>query len=388
MAGPDGKWNPHTALLEAGLSRRRFLAQGAYLGAGVAMGGLLAACGGEEKAAPGGAAAKKGEPINVLTWETYHEPDWVKGYAQKAGVKINVTEAGSVDEMYAKARSGGDWDVIVFDSGSIPRYMKADLIAPFDDAKVANVKNVTPSLDWRSANTHEDKLWGVPYNWGTQPLMYDTSAVSEEPKSWGALWDPKHKGKVVMFDDSYIVVPMIALYAGVKDPYNLSDADFDKVRQALRDLRPQVRTVAAGFDDAVGIYAAGDGVIGYCQNVSIVAELNAKGKKFAYTFPEEGTPLWIDNAIVTSRGNRQEVYDFVNETLSLPWQGKFIDFSANNGVLTAEGAKEAGVKASVMENNDIVTQTEPGFREKMSIIEPPESVDRRLEVWNEFKAGV
>ena len=389
MPGPDGTRRSYTTAFEDGLSRRRFLAKGGYLGAGVALSGLLGACGGEEKAASGGgAAAKEGEPINVLTWETYHEPDWVKAYAKKAGVTVNVTEAGSVDEMYAKARSGGDWDVIVFDSGSMPRYIKADLIAPFDDAKVANVKNITPSLDWRAANTHEGKLWGVPYNWGTQPLMYDASVVTEEPKSWGALWDPRYKGKVVMFDDSYIAIPMVALYAGAKDPYNLSDADFEKVRQALKELRPQVRTVAAGFDDAVGIYAAGDSVIGYCQNVSIVADLNGKGRKFAYTFPEEGTPLWIDNAIVTARGNRPEVYDFVDETLSLPWQGEFINFSANNGIVTAEGAEEAGVKASVMANNDIVTQEEPGFREKMSIIKPPESVDKRLEVWNEFKAGV
>lgn len=369
----------------AALSRRELLERGGALGASLSLGGLLAACGDDSGGSNKPAGAN--EPINVLTWETYHEPDWVKRYASSAGVKINVTEIGSVDEMYAKTRSGGDFDMVLIDSGSIPRYLSADLIAPFE-GKLANLANITPSLDWKTPNTIEGKLWAVPYNWGTQPLMYDADAVSPAPTSWQALWDPKYKGKVVMFDDSYIVIPMIALAAGVADPYQLSDADFEKVREKLRELRPQVRTIAKGFDDAVTIYAAGDGVIGYCQNVSIVADLNSKGKNFAYTFPEEGTPEWIDNAVLTPRGNRKPVYDFANEMLSLRWQKDFINFSANNGILSPEDAKKAGVKKSVMEGNDILRQTEPGFAEKMSVIKPPESVEKRLEVWNEFKAGV
>jgi spermidine/putrescine transport system substrate-binding protein len=374
------------ALEASQLNRRRFLQLSAALGVTAASGGILAACGGGSS---GGGPAKAGSAINILTWETYHEPDWVKAYTKKAGVEVKVTEAGSVDEMYAKARSGGDWDIIVFDSGSIPRYRKADLIAPLDASKVPNTSNITPSIpSYEEVNTFDGELWGLPYNWGTQPLMYDTKAVSPAPTSWEALWDPKYKGKVVMFDDSYITMPMIALYVGAEDPYNLTDPEWEKVRDALKRLRPQVRTIATGFDDAVTIYAQGDGVIGYCQNVSIVANLNDKGKSFEYTFPREGTPLWIDNSIITKRGDRQEVYDFISNSLSLPWQGDFINFSANNGILTEDDARKAGVKPEVMKNNDIVTQGTPGFTDKMSVISPPESVEKRLEVWNEFKAGV
>ena len=119
-----------------------------------------------------------------------------------------------------------------------------------------------------------------------------------------------------MFDDAYITIPMIALYVGAKDPFNLTEEEFEAVADALRRLRPQVGTIARGFDDATTIYAAGDAVIGYCQNIAIVNDLNGMGKNFGYSFPTEGTPTWIDCSILTPRGERQEVYDFINANLT------------------------------------------------------------------------
>lgn len=370
------------------LDRRGFIA----LSAVAAGGSLLAACGGDTN--PGGAAASSSDDlaantgtISLLTWETYHERPWVAAYQKRHGVKIEAQTIGSVDELFAKTQASGGVDLVIVDTGSLPRYVDAGLIRPIDAGKVQNASNITGGIDWQTLNRVGGDLYAVPYNWGTQPLMYDESVIPEAPTSWEALWDPKYKGKVVMFDDSYITMPMIALKAGARDPYNLTDAEFEACRQALEELRPQVVTVAKGFDDAANIYAAGDGVIGYCQNISIVYELQNRGKKFNYSFPGQGTPTWIDNATLGVDGHRQEVYDFIDEMLSLQWQGRFVDFSFNNGVLTAEDGREV-VDPDVLTKTNIVDQQQPGFWDKMSLLEPPESVERRLELWNEFKAGI
>jgi spermidine/putrescine transport system substrate-binding protein len=217
--------------------------------------------------------------------------------------------------------------------------------------------------------------------------MFSTDAVTPAPTSWGALWDPQYKGKVVMFDAADVTIPMVALYVGAKDPYNLTDEEFEKVRQALNELRPQVVTIAKGFDDAVNTFAAGDGVIGYSQNVAEVTALNEQGVPFAYVFPDEGTPEWTDNAILTCTGQRQEVYDFINATLTPEWQARFVEASTNNGILSADAAKAAGVPEDVLKVTNILDQATPGFWDKMSPLMPPESVEKRLEIWNEFKAG-
>ncbi len=42
---------------------------------------------------------------------------------------------------------------------------------------------------------------GVPWNWGSLPLMYDPAVVTTPPESWLDILKPEHKGKVAMVDD-------------------------------------------------------------------------------------------------------------------------------------------------------------------------------------------
>lgn len=336
-----------------------------------------------------GTARAAAKELTIFTWETYHDDPWIAEYTAKTGVKVNVVRTGSVDEMFAQTSSGAvQADIIYFDTSSVPRYINAGLIAPLDDSKLKNTGNITKQLDYHKLLTIDGKLWGVPYNWGTQPLMFNAEQVTPAPDSWGALWDPKYKGKVNMFDDAFITFPMIALYVGAKNAYQLTDAEFENCRKALRELRPQVRTIARGFDDAQTIYAAGDGVIGYCQNISIVWNLKAKNLPFAYSFPKEGTPTWIDCAILSKAGaEKQEAYDFIDANLDRAWQGRFITASINNGILSAAEAKAAGIPEDVLTKTNIIDQDQPGFWDKMSVLQPPEDIDKRVEIWNEFKAG-
>lgn len=336
-----------------------------------------------------GRAYAQDKELTIFTWETYHDDPWIAEYTEKTGVKINVVRTGSVDEMFAQTSSGAvQADIIYIDTSSVPRYVAADLIAPMDGAKITNGSNITGKLDWNKMLTIDGKLWGVPYNWGTQPLMFNTAEVNPAPDSWGALWDPKYAGKVNLFDDAFITFPMVALYAGAKNPYQLTDEEFEACRKALGQLRPQVRTIARGFDDAATIYAAGDAVIGYCQNIAVVTSLQGKGLPFGYSFPKEGTPTWIDCNILSKSGaDRQEAYDFINENLTPAWQARFIQASTNNGILSTDGAKAAGIPEDVMKKTNIIDQGEAGFWEKMSVLQPPEDIDRRVEIWNEFKAG-
>lgn len=334
-------------------------------------------------------ARAAGEELTIFTWETYHDDDWLKQWTGKSGVKVNVIRSGSADEMYAKLRSGSvEADIVWFDVGSIPRYMEANLIAPVDVGKVSNASNITSGLRWQDRCTVAGKVMAVPYNWGTQPLMFNTSVVQPKPDSWAVLWDTKYAGKVNLPDASDIAIPMVALYVGAKNPYDMSDAEFDKVAQALRDLRPQLRTMARGFDDATVIYASGDADLGYCQNISEVFQLQGQGKPFDYAFPKEGTPAWIDCAIVTTKGaGRQVVYDFINENLTPAWQARFIKSSLNNGVLSPPAATAAGVPDDVLKKTNIPAQSDAAFWNKMSLLQNPNKLDRRLEIWNAFKAG-
>ncbi|MHC8320914.1 substrate-binding domain-containing protein [Pseudomonas sp. GB2N2] len=359
------------------ISRRNLLKAGATVGAVALMGDLVPM------------AYGAGEQITIFTWETYHDDDWIAQWTARTGVKVNVIRTGSVDEMYAKLRSGAvEADLIYLDVGSMPRLIAGNVIAPIDPSKVSGASNIASGLKWQERCTIQGKVWGVPYNWGTQPLMYNADVVKPKPASWKVLWDKQYEGRVNLPDDAYITFQMIALSIKPKDPFNLTDAEFEQCAQALRDLRPQLRTIARGIDDATTIYASGDADLGYCQNISSVFQLQGQGKKFDFSFPDEGTPAWIDCAILTPRGTgRKVVYDFINDNLTPQWQSRFIGRSLNNGVIDSSLALKAGMTKEVLAKTNILSEEEPGFWNKMSFSQNPENIDRRLEIWNAFKAG-
>jgi spermidine/putrescine transport system substrate-binding protein len=328
------------------------------------------------------------DTITLLTWETYHDDPWIEQWGKENNTKGQAVRIGSEDELFSQPFSGAiQPDVMYIETGSLPRFKDAGLIVDFDLSQLPNARNITPQLDWKKYTNVGGKVAAVPYNWGTQPLMYNADIVKQEPQSWAALWDPAYEGKVNMFDDCTITFPMIALYVGAKDPFNLTDDEFAKCEEALRALRKQVRVIARGFDDASTIYAAGDAVIGYCQNVAVVTSLQGKGKNFKYTLPKEGTPTWIDCAGVSKKGNRPIVYKFLNDNLSPEWQARFITSSTNNGVLNAETARKAGVTEEVMKVTNLLDAEDPAFWNKLVVFQKNEDLDRRIQIWNDFKAG-
>jgi spermidine/putrescine transport system substrate-binding protein len=289
--------------------------------------------------------------------------------------------------MFAKAQaSAGQIDMIQFDAGNIERYAAAGLLEPFDVAKVPNASNIAPGLPWKDAFSYKGTLYGLPYNWGTQPLMWKISEFPTAPDSWSVLWDPKYKGKVTIPDDSYLGFPMLGLAKGIKNPYQLDDAGFATIKTALVDLRSNLKTLTGGFNDAVQLYGAGDVIVGYCQNVAVVNDLNKNGVEFAYGYPKEGTPFWIDGAELLKGGNRQEVYDFVNAMMDVAWQARFIGTSGNAGIISYEVAKDK-VDAAALDKTEVKNLSTPNFWDSMSPMVTPNRMDERISAWNEFKAG-
>jgi spermidine/putrescine transport system substrate-binding protein len=360
------------------LSRRRFLATGAATFAAPMV----------MRYRP--ANAQDVKPVTVLTWETYHNDDWLAELTESTGIPVNVIRAGSVDEMFAQTRSGAiSPDVVYVDTSSTGRYLAADLLAPFEADRVANVANIDGSLDWKTFNTIDGTLWGAPYAWGSLPLMYDADTVTPAPTSWMALWDPANAGRVSTFDDAFLNIPMVALATKAANPFNTTPEEDEKIIEALRALRPQIRTIARGFDDMAGLFQSGEARIAYCQNIAIPKGLVANGKNVTVAYPEEKTLAWVDNALVTKSGaGRQEVYDFINACLDVKWQARFTEIGGNNCVISPSVALQNGLSQKTHDDGEMKFMSDPSFWGKMAILEEQKALDQRLETWNEFKSGL
>lgn len=356
----------------------------------------LAACGGDESSSD--TASGGGDTtLNVLSWQDYLDEDGLAQFTEETGVEVNVVNVGSPDEMFAKVKSNPDqWDLVLATSGWFSNYVNEDLIVPMDDSKVD--ADIQLGFDWQSATTVDGTNYGVLYNWGDQPLGWlPDSGFSGQPNDWNVLWDPKYKGQVSVFDDPTSVLPMIALAAGIEDPFNLDEEEFQKMSDKLMALRPQIQRLTSGYDDQVNQFASGEATIGYLNIISVQAELAKKDIKMDVSNTvEQGVPAWSDNYTITKAGEAKgdAVYDFINYTLTVPWQARFIQNTSNNGVFTYDEAispeaEEAGLTEEVLDGT-LIPSTEEGdsFWDAMLFYQTVDDLDERVKLWNEFKLGI
>ena len=335
------------------------------------------------------AARAAEDEIVLFSWESYDEDPWLEEWSKSTGVRVNVTRFGSIDELFAKARTGAVVpDLMIIDTSEFSHFRQQDLIVPMDIAKVPNAKNISPAINFDKTNVLDGKLYAVPYNWGPNPMMYRADHVTEGRDTWMTMWDPKYAGRVGVLDDAYSTFELLGIVCGAKDPYNLTDADFDKCADLLRRLRPQVKTLLKGANDTESLFTSGDLDVGFCQAVTSVENARKAGRDVRYSIPKEGAPSWMDNAVITRKGDRPIVYDFINHRLSLPWQKRFVELSAMPGVLDTKTAKAAGLSQEVIGKTYMDLLDQPNFWSGLKLVQAQNDLDRRLQMFNDFKAGV
>src|SRR3954453_2511806 len=169
----------------------------------------------------------KGEgQLNIVDWEGYTDPSFVKGFEQETGCKVKSTYAGSSDEMYTKFRSGGggQYDLVSPSGDASLRLIKAGAVAPLDTAKLTNFNDLAPQLQSPEFNTVEGKHYGLSFMWGANVLIYNKDKIKTPPTSWADLYSQKYKGKFSVPDNPIQSADVALQFEGAQDPYAIDEA--------------------------------------------------------------------------------------------------------------------------------------------------------------------
>src|SRR4051794_9032976 len=146
---------------------------------------------------------KKNPTLNLLVWEGYADPSVVKAFEDQYHCKVSASYMGSSDELVAKLRGGsaGNYDVISPSSDVATSIAGAGLAMPLDLAQIPTYSQLSPQLTSLPLVHLKGQVYGVPFMWGPDPLIYDTTVFPQPPDSWTILWDPKYRGKISVWDD-------------------------------------------------------------------------------------------------------------------------------------------------------------------------------------------
>src|SRR6266542_3960721 len=90
-------------------------------------------------------------------------------------------------------------------------FIREGLLQKLDQGKLANKKNLNTGLVSAYGNAID---YIVPYQMGTQAIIYNNETVTDPPISWADLWNPDYKGRIVAVDDSRVIIGMTLLTLG------------------------------------------------------------------------------------------------------------------------------------------------------------------------------
>jgi spermidine/putrescine transport system substrate-binding protein len=393
-----------------GMSRRQVLRSGLFGGAAlIGLPAILDACSSSDSnsnstsspapASSGGAPSSfSSDTLNLFTWSSYDDPPWIKEYEQSRGVTVNVQYIGSVPEGFAKTKANpAAYDIVLATSSFVQQYAQADLIIPVDESKVPNIQNIVPGLDWRPATKWNDTNYGIVYNWGDEPMCWltDKTTIADDA-SWSTMWDPKYEGVVSLVDDPTTFMPTIPIYLGFPNPFALDSSQMSQMQEKLFALRGNVTHVTASIDDQTNDFANGQVMMGVLYNISTQVVLKDQGIDMKQIIPSEGAAAWSDNFVITKGSGAQKldlVYDFIDYTLSVPWQARFAATSGNTGILSYEEATspeavDAGMTKQALDATLIPYTKDPNLFTKLHLGEEIPNLDEWLNMWNEFKLGL
>src|SRR6266487_3909173 len=181
-----------------------------------------------------GACKKKEESLSLLVWEGYADQSFTHAFEESHHCKVSASYMGSSDELVAKLRGGGaaNYDVISPSSDVAASIARTGLATPLDLSKLPAYSQLSARLRELPLVKANGQIYGVPFMWGPDPLLYDTTAFAQTPDSWTIFWDAKYKGKISVWDDLSTVY-MAAQILGYDKPdpshlYNLTDEEIGR----------------------------------------------------------------------------------------------------------------------------------------------------------------
>ncbi|NPT43480.1 extracellular solute-binding protein [Paraburkholderia sp. 1N] len=345
------------------MDRRKFLSSSA----GIA----LAATAGMASGIGSARAATK--ELRLLTWEGYADQVWVSEFEKAHNVSVKVSYTGSVDEIFAKmlATKGGDYDVIAIETSSYKRLVQQKLLQPLNLGLLPNRMNLSPAFTGVQSIVFNGGTYAAPFAWGSIPLIYDRKVFSKAPTSWSVFWDKKYAGRMIAMDDATNAIVTTALLLHVKDPFNMTAADFSAVKEKLLEQKKNVLTYYAGFDDGVSIMAQGGVDFMMSMGEPQVQMLQKKGVDAALCIPNEGAIGWIDCWTV-SAGAR-------DTNLAHAW----INFMMDKRI-----GRYISEKTGYGNTTDIAANEKIGltYADRLVFLQAPEDQGKRINLWNEIKA--
>ena len=259
-----------------------------------------------------------GAELNLLVWEQYGDPALIEPFEEKYNCTVNATYFTSSDDLLAKIKAGGGgtYDVIS-PSGDMAGYLVlGGYIAAIDLDQISAWDEI-PDVFKQDDVVMDGAVYGVPYTWGPDYVIYDKADYPDGITSWSELWDDKAAGRLSLHDDVsniYMIGQMLGLDAEDQSAlYNMSDEDLAYAQEQLTKLGGNVVKYWAAGGELEDLFVNDevDIAVGW---PSTWKHLTDEGMDLGWCIPEEGCTGWFDRLMIVEGSKNYQL-----ATLWIDW---------------------------------------------------------------------
>ncbi len=135
--------------------------------------------------------AKKNDVLNLFCWSEYVPQAVIDGFTKETGIKVNVENYASNEEMLSKLLAGGKYDLVQPSEYTIEALIKAGKLEPLDLANIPNIKNLDPKF---TGLPHDPEgKYCVTWMAGTVGIVVNTDKIKDPIKGYADVFSGKYK---------------------------------------------------------------------------------------------------------------------------------------------------------------------------------------------------
>ncbi len=314
------------------------------------------------------------QTLRVLTWQGYADADLVQAFEERTGSRVQVSIVDSDEVLWQRANQNGgkEFDVIAANTAELQRYIGKGMVLPINTHTIPNIAQ--QQARFRDARlipglVHSGHRYAVPYTYSEMGLIYDPLQFEVPPTSVAALWDPRYKGKVLLYNGGTHNFSLAAQVLGNVDPFQLQDRQWTAAVDRLIALRRNAGGFYSRPDESVELYSRKFPALMFANYGSQqVKLLRALGLEVGYVIPKEGALAWLDCWAISSQTR--------NSGLAHQWINYMLEPQVGQALMKRQGL------ASTTSNSQ---ETNSG--DKLLWLEPVENATRRELLWERIISG-
>ncbi len=257
---------------------------------------------------------EKTDVVNLAIWGNYFSEAEQKKFTEVTGIKLNITNYSSNEELLARVQMGASGVDIAIPSDYMVGIMKKlDLLEPLDKKQIPNQKKLSKNLLKRDFDP--ENAYSLPFSWTTTGIAIQRELFKGKITSLKEFFEnPALKGKIAVLDDARESLAAVNKILG----YSVNSTNPNQLKQVKEYFlknRPQVKIFAS---DTVEILKNKEVFAAQSYSSDALQARRATNGKVDFLIPSEGSTIAIDNFVIfktsKNKANAHRLIDYMLET--------------------------------------------------------------------------